>query len=108
MDYTGVPCEIVCGQVKGTDEYHAWNLIRLNGGLDNYHVDVTWDSQLDRVLYNYFGLRDSAFVGNRIWNREFTPVCNSSKNLLLEGRRGVMRFKSQLLSNGVSAKILGC
>lgn len=107
MDYAKIPCDIVCGQIKGSDEYHGWNILKLNGATDNYHIDVTWDSGGERVSYAYFGLKDSELEDNRSWNREYTPVCNSSKSLLLEGRRGIMRFKPQLLANGASTKIFG-
>lgn len=107
MDYAKIPCDIVCGQIKGMEDYHAWNIIMLNNGLDNYHIDTTWDSAGDGVAYTYFGLKDSDFIADRIWSREYTPACNSAKNLLSEGRRGIMRFRSQLLANGVSARIIG-
>ena len=107
MDYAGIPCDVVCGQTKGSDTHHAWNILKLNSGRDNYHIDVTWDSSGGRVSYTYFGLKDSDFIGERTWNREFNAKCNSSKSLLLEGRRGIMRFKPQLLAKGVSTRILG-
>lgn len=107
MDFGGVPCDIVCGQTDGSDTYHAWNILKLNGARENYHVDVTWDSTGDRGSYTYFGLRDSDFFGKRTWNREFNVPCNSPKSLLVEGRRGILRFKSQLIANGVSTAMLG-
>ena len=107
MDYAGVPCDLVCGQIKGSSEYHAWNIIKLNGGSENYHIDVTWDSAGERVSYTYFGLKDSELADNRTWNRSLNAVCNSSKSLLLEGRRGILRLKPRLLANGVSTRILG-
>ncbi len=107
MDIAGIPCDIVCGQTKGSDTYHAWNIIKLNGEADNYHIDVTWDSTGGRVSHKYFGLKDSDFLGERTWNKEFNVKCNSSKNLLLEARRGIMRFKPQLIKNGVNMSLLG-
>lgn len=107
MDYAGVPCDIVCGQIKDDLTYHAWNILKLNGERDNYHIDVTWDSVDNNVRYTYFGLRDFDFEGKRTWNREFNVKCNSNKNLLSDARRGIMKFKSQLIANGVDKKILG-
>lgn len=107
MDYAGILCDIVCGQTKGSTTYHAWNILKLNEERENYHIDVTWDSSGERVSYTYFGLKDSDFAGERTWNKEFNAKCNSSKNLLLEARLGIMRFKSQLIANGVSTQILG-
>ena len=107
MDYAGIPCDVVCGQTKGSDTYHAWNILRLNGGKECYHVDVTWDSSDGRVSYNYFGLRDADFAGERTWNRRLNAVCASPKSLLVEARREIPRFKARLMANGVSTKLLG-
>jgi len=108
MDFEGIPCDVVCGQTKGATTYHAWNILKLNDERDNYHIDVTWDSSDARVSYKYFGLRDSDFIGNRTWSREYNATCNSSKNLLALARWGVMRFKSKLIAKGVDPRILGC
>ena len=107
MDYAGITCDVVCGQTKGSDTYHAWNILRLNGGTECYHVDVTWDSSDGRVSYNYFGLRDADFAGERTWNRRLNAVCASPKSLLVEARREIPRFKARLMANGVSTKLLG-
>ena len=79
MDYAGIPCDIVCGQTKGSTTYHAWNILKLNDDHDNYHIDVTWDSAGERVSYTYFGLKDSDFVGERTWNKEKFVVRGASR-----------------------------
>lgn len=107
MDFAGIPCDVVCGKTKGADTHHAWNIIKLNGGTENYHVDVTWDSSDGRVSYKHFGLKDADFNGERTWNRRFNAGCSSCKNLLIEARRDIPRFKAKLLANGVSTGILG-
>ena len=107
MDFAGIPCEVVCGQTKGSDDSHAWNLVKLNGEAENYHIDVTWDASGNRLSYDYFGLRDSDFHGERTWNRSYTPICNSPKNLLLEARRGLLRFQAMLVAKGVDIRFLG-
>lgn len=107
MDYAGIECEVVCGQIKGSSEYHAWNMIMLNGGADSYHIDVTWDSTGGRVSQDYFGLKDSDLAADRTWDHEFYPSCNSSKPLIVEARRGIMVFKPRLLANGVDRGCLG-
>lgn len=107
MDYAGIPCDIVCGKTKGSSVYHAWNIIKLNDGEDNYHIDVTWDSKGHSISYTYFGLKDSAVASERTWNKDFNATCNSCKNLLLEARRGIMIFKSRLIAAGVFPQILG-
>lgn len=108
MDYTGIACDIVCGQIKDSTTYHAWNIIKLNNGTENYHIDVTWDSTGGRVAYTYFGLKDSDLDKERTWNKSFNAKCNSDNSkLLLEAKRGIMRFKSKLLANGADVHIFG-
>ena len=107
MDQAGISCDVVCGQTKGSTTYHAWNIIKLNGGLDNYHIDVTWDATGGRVRYDYFGVKDADFAGKRTWNREYNATCNSERNLLAEARREIMRLKPQLLANGVDPRMFG-
>lgn len=107
MDYAGIPCDIVCGKTDGSAVYHAWNILKLHGERENYHIDVTWDSSPSGVSYQYFGLKDSDFYGKRAWNMEYNAKCNSPKSLLLEARRGIMRFKAQLMANGVDVHVMG-
>lgn len=106
MDQGGVACDVVCGQTSGSSVYHAWNIVKLFGGTENFHIDVTWDSASSHVSYTYFGLRDADFSGKRKWNKEYTARCNSSKNLLHEARRGLARFKTALLARGVDPNII--
>ena len=107
MDYEEIPCDIICGKIKDSSTYHAWNILKLNNEQDNYHIDVTWDSEEWGVSYDYFGLKDSDFLDKRTWNKEFNAKCNSNKSLLIEAKRGLIRFKSQLIANGVSMRVLG-
>lgn len=50
----GIPTYYVTGYSR---ENHAWNLIELEDGL--YNIDLTWDDQEDRIIYNYFNLSES-------------------------------------------------
>ncbi len=107
MDLARIPCDIICGQTKGASTYHAWNLVRLNGGCDNYHLDVTWDSTGGPVSYRYFGLRDADFEGERTWNREYSAKCIGTRSLLAEARRGLLPFKDRLLRRGLDPHVFG-
>lgn len=107
MDYAGIQCDIVCGETKGYTTAHAWNILKLHNELENFHIDVTWDSVGDKVSFKYFGLRDSDFEGERTWNRQYNVKCTSSRDLLRDARADVMRYKAQLISNGVSYAIMG-
>lgn len=58
----GVPCRIITG--RGLREYHAWNLVKLNGKW--YNADVTWDLYKNVIernlsLYSYFLKSNSTF-----------------------------------------------
>ena len=45
MDLAGVECMTVVGASAGSEEDHAWNLVRLDG--EWYAVDTTWDDPTD-------------------------------------------------------------
>lgn len=63
----GIPCTILVGESK--DEYHAWNLLILDG--EYYALDVTWDDPIwvdedgnevpdyEYYLYAYFNVTDN-------------------------------------------------
>lgn len=106
MDEAGVDCDVVCGQVVGSREYHAWNIVKLKNGAGNYHIDVTWDSNQPRLIYDYFGKTDAFFEGKRIWNRQYTVHCGSSSDLLRQARRYIVLNKGMLLSNGIPLTVL--
>lgn len=106
MDAANVDCDVVCGQIAGSAEYHAWNIVKLQHGNGNYHIDVTWDSNQPRLIYDYFGKNDAFFTGKRIWNKKYTVPCNGSFNILAEAKRYVGVNKGKLLGNGVSLTVL--
>ena len=59
----GVDCRILTGMAQmddGTEEYHAWNLVRI-GGL-YYNLDATWDTQ--RMTEDYFLCGETDFTGH--------------------------------------------
>ena len=54
-DYYGIKCVCVEGEAlnsQGVREAHMWNYVLINNTW--YAVDVTWDDQDDRILYDYF------------------------------------------------------
>ena len=48
-----IPTYYIVGQ---TNDRHSWNLIELEDGF--YNVDITWDDQVDRIIYSYFNVND--------------------------------------------------
>ena len=54
MTKLGIQTYYITGEAKGD---HAWNLILLEDGY--YNVDVTWDDQIDRVIYKYYNVNES-------------------------------------------------
>ncbi|MBQ8752030.1 MAG: hypothetical protein IJZ13_02885 [Clostridia bacterium] len=48
----GLPCVTVNGVDLSNNTAHMWNLVTVDGA--PYHVDVTWDDQLDAALHVYF------------------------------------------------------
>ena len=56
----GIECIKVVGTISVPDEWHAWNMVKLE---DNwFNVDVCWDdNQGDETLYNFFLASDDTF-----------------------------------------------
>ncbi len=58
MQQVGIPCAYVLGY--GMDQYHAWNVVKLDG--EHYAMDVTWDdptgAKPNTFYYNYFNITD--------------------------------------------------
>lgn len=68
---SGVDCRVVTGDatspVTGDTEYHAWNLVKLNGTW--YNVDVSWDDETG--TYDYF-LKSDASFGDHVREAQYT------------------------------------
>ena len=106
MDAGGVPCEVVCGQITGATYYHAWNIVRLNGGADGYHVDVTWDISDATPKYTYFGKNDGFFTGNRTWDKTCYYLCYKAEDIKAQAQTYIRMHTSELLEKGVPSVIL--
>lgn len=108
MDYAGIYCESVIGPVLGTDESHAWNIVRLSGG-KHCHIDVTWDDTGEhRPGYMYFCRSDRYFDGRRSWDRRFHAICEEGVTALSAARQYVASNRRKLLAYGIDPKILDC
>ena len=108
MDYAGIGCDIVCGQIVGSTEYHAWNIVDL-GKEDSFcHIDVTWDNSSQKPEYTYFCKNDSFFEGKRIWDRELSEPCFGRFAVLSIARTYVYKNREILLARGIDAKVLDC
>lgn len=106
MDKARIPCDIVCGQIKGHTDYHAWNIVQINQGRESYHIDVTWDDSPNEPNYVYFGKNDAFFLSTRVWNRKYHKPCVIVKNIAQVARRYVYVNKNKLLSQGIPVKVL--
>ena len=64
MREAGIGCRCISGNVKGTYEGHAWNLVRI--GKVWYYVDATWDTSYytENYPYRYFlkGSKDKSYL----------------------------------------------
>lgn len=108
MDYNCIESDIVSGQIVGTPEYHAWNIVSLGKDNSYYHIDVTWDSNGSRPRYLYFCKNDSYFDGKRIWNRELFHSCSGKHAVLSIARSYVFQNKRMLTDRGIDIKIIDC
>lgn len=105
LDAAGVYCDVVCGKIKGSLEYHAWNLVRIGG--NNYHVDVTWDSmEGGRVIFDYFCISDKRMQPKRLWTRRKNAICESEHSIADDVHYEIKMNKSKYASLGVDTKYL--
>lgn len=105
LDAQRIPCEVICGKIRGSAEYHAWNAVRL--GEEYYHVDVTWDSLGGGKKQDvYFGKSDEGLRGERIWTRPSGVECNGKRNLAQEAKAQIFKNKATYLAYGVDKTYL--
>lgn len=106
LNAVGIECAVICGKIIGSEEYHAWNVVIING--NRYHVDVTWDSIGAGMKSNeYFLKSDEYFIATRLWQRTPKYICPPAKNPLPEIRAKIMLNTKKYISLGVDRKYLG-
>ncbi len=104
LDSQGIECYVLCGKIRGSEEYHAWNAISFNGK-DFYHVDVTWDAAGDGyVSWEYFCKTDRDMTPTRIWTRKSGVVCMSSTDVKLAAKKQLATHRAIFKSQGVDSK----
>jgi len=106
MDKAGVKCEVVSGQVRGSSEYHAWNIVALGTPEKYFHVDVTWDSDCYKVLYKYFCVTDAHMREKRIWDEHMGITCTCTDDILNRARAYVNSNKEKLLMRGINKEVI--
>ncbi len=105
LDSIGIECAVICGKIRGSAEYHAWNVIRINGKA--YHVDVTWDSLGGGVKQDeHFAKSDEFFKATRLWERNPRFICNVSDNLLSHVRSEIMINTRKYIMEGADRNYL--
>ena len=72
----GIDVRVVTGKAYGedTEEFHAWNIVALDG--EYYNLDATWDAGKDP--YRYF-LKGSDHFADHIPDKEFATAVFTSK-----------------------------
>lgn len=79
-----VPCRCIVGRgtSHGTEENHAWNLVKI--GSEYAHIDVFWDAlirveQFKGYCYDYLNLSDKHIKQDHSWDESKYPVCRGEK-----------------------------
>lgn len=104
LDSQGITCEVICGKIKGSPDYHAWNVVSFDDK-EFYHVDVTWDAQgKGKNRYKYYGLTDEQMREDRIWTRLSHMVCAGSDNILEKAQLQLAQLGGLFASRGVNKK----
>lgn len=105
LDKGEVPCDIVCGSIIGQENYHAWNIVKLNDK-DCFHIDVTWDISKGKPSLSYFGKNDAFLEKTRVWNHSYNAKCQSTKNLFMMAKHYIIQNKESLIQRGISKNVL--
>jgi transglutaminase/protease-like cytokinesis protein 3 len=83
MTKLGIPTYYITGDANGD---HAWNLILLDDGF--YNVDLTWDDQVDRIIYKYYNVNEEMITTDHT-RREL-----STKLVKAEGSKYINKYST--------------
>ncbi len=108
LNQAGVPCDLISGKIldagkdSGSREnWHAWNIVHLNGGRDHCHVDVTWDIGKGFSDKAYFLKSDADLAGQREWKRHYYTPCGDGRALERETQAFCRLHEDQLRRAGL-------
>ncbi len=113
LNRLGIECAYVKGQCND-GEWHAWNLIKLEG--EYYYVDVTWDDHSNteirkntsaEVSYDYFCITTDELLKSRnIHNADTYPECTAIKcNYFVKKKLFFKNYDAQKMAKIVSAAV---
>ena len=101
LDTQGIKNYVLCGKVKESTVYHAWNAISFDGRVF-FHVDVTWDSRGGGLSSQQYFCKSDAFMRpTRIWTRRSGVVCNSEENITSIAKADIMLHRSKYRAAGI-------
>jgi transglutaminase/protease-like cytokinesis protein 3 len=101
LNSQNIICEVICGKVKGSKVYHAWNVVSFDG-VEYYHVDVTWDAKNAGVKRDkYFCLSDADMVKDRLWTRLSYVSCNGKEDILKIAKQQIESQKLRYTAKGI-------
>ncbi len=104
MDSQGIICDVLCGKIRGSEEYHAWNAISFDGK-QYYHVDVTWDSGgPGGVKWTYFCRSDAHMNPTRIWTRRSGVICSSEQDIAAIAQKQLASQRTTFRAKGVDSQ----
>jgi len=84
----------------GAPEPHSWTYVRLEGNY--YHVDTTWDSQVDEIFHMYFNQNDAEMLDDHTPKPTAfaLPVCDSREAFYFEGKvENLETYTVDIISN---------
>jgi len=113
LNRLGIECAYVKGQCLD-GEWHAWNIVRLEG--DYYYVDVTFDDRSNTderknskagVSYDYFCITTAELLKSRnISKADLYPVCTATKcNYFVRSKNYFREYDAQHIGKNILSAI---
>lgn len=113
LNRMGIECTYVKGQCLD-GEWHAWNIVRLEG--DYYYVDVTFDDRSNTderknsnagISYDYFCITTEELLKSRnISKADLYPVCTATKcNYFVRSKNYFREYDAQQIGKNILSAI---
>ena len=105
LQKAAIPVTLATGISKESGESHMWNVVTIHG--ENYHLDATWDDNLDQPQYTFFNLTTEMVQHSCIIdNPETLPPCTATAdNPCVRNDTLIDTYERQEIARKIAARI---